>query len=109
MSLNTVDLPIKVNLRVQENKVQFPLTISNNNEYIEFASDTKIDVHITGGSKYEGEYLITPLAYDDQILETKNKTCEEDIVVKKIPKWETSNPSGGYTLYIAEEIQNADI
>jgi hypothetical protein len=102
MSLDVVELPIKINLRVQENKVEFPLKVVNNNEYVEFASDTKIDVHIIEGSKYEGEYIITPLAYDDQVLETKNKTCEEDIVVKKVPKWETSNQSGGYTVYIAD-------
>lgn len=54
------------------------------------------------GEPYEGEYIITPLAFTDQILDTKNKVLTEDIVVQKVPKYETSNVSGGYTVYIAE-------
>ena len=48
---------------------------------------------------YEGEYEITPRAYD-QTLDTKDKTLLQDMTVFKIPFSETINLSGGYTANI---------
>lgn len=52
---------------------------------------------------YQGDYTITPKAYNDQVLETQDKLMTENLVVLKVPKWQTGNPSGGYTVFIAEE------
>ena len=49
---------------------------------------------------YEGTYEISPVAELDIILETSNKILKNDIVVKEIPYFETSNESGGYTVII---------
>ena len=56
----------------------------------------------TGGhpyNPYEGPYEVIP-AFDDQILETAEKTMSDDVVVKEIPVAEVSNPAGGLTLTI---------
>lgn len=52
---------------------------------------------------YVGDYEITPKAHDDQTLETEGKIMTGNVVVFKVTKHETSNLSGGYTVYIAEE------
>ena len=54
--------------------------------------------------QYEGEYDIIPKAFEDEILNTKNKRLSKDITVKEIPYYETSNVSGGLTVYIAGHI-----
>lgn len=53
---------------------------------------------------YEGPYTIIPKAFDNQSLHTKNKTCSDDILVEKVPYYETTNNSNGLTAYIAEEV-----
>lgn len=52
---------------------------------------------------YDGEYVVTPKAYDEQRLETRGKTMVEDVIVEKVPFYEVSNEAGGMTCYIAEE------
>lgn len=54
---------------------------------------------------YEGDYNILPLAFQETVLPTKDKKLINDIVVKEIPYFETSNPSGGNTVYIAGQIE----
>ena len=53
---------------------------------------------------YTGDYVVTPLAYISQILPTAGKRMEENVVVLDVPYYETSNPSNGLTVYIAETI-----
>lgn len=52
---------------------------------------------------YDGQYEIDPKANVATILDTSGKTLLNDIVIKKIPYFETSNLSG-YTAYIASEV-----
>lgn len=53
--------------------------------------------------RYLGPYEVTPDAHIEQILETKDKKMIDDVKVKKIPRFETSNESGT-TIYIASEV-----
>lgn len=55
--------------------------------------------------EYEGEYTVLPLAFQETRLSTKDKKLTEDIIVKEIPYYETSNTSGGNTVYIAGQIE----
>lgn len=48
---------------------------------------------------YEGDYVVIP-KFVEQVLPTKNKTMQDDMVVKEIPTAEVSNPAGGLTLTI---------
>lgn len=67
-------------------------------------------VHISTGEasvpKYEGETTVTPKVADETILPTRDKIVKDDITVLKIPQFEVSNTSGGYTLIIGEEYYN---
>lgn len=56
-----------------------------------------------GGEPYDGQYAVTPKV-EAQILPTKGKVMLDDVTVLEIPFFETSNTSGGNTVYIAKEI-----
>lgn len=56
-----------------------------------------------GGEPYTGIYTVTPLADNAVILPTSGKLMEDDVVVKKIPFFETSNQDGT-TVYIGSEV-----
>lgn len=57
--------------------------------------------HVIKPPEYTGEYVVTPKAREDQILETKGKQMAENVTVKEIPVYRVSNNSGGQTVYIA--------
>ncbi len=84
-----------------------PLTvsISTNRQPLSanITKESQIDIGVTNyyatGSPYSGEYVITPSTTDDQNLGTKGKLMSDDIIVSKIPYYETGNESG-YTVYI---------
>lgn len=76
----------------------FPIkTISGNITYGIGEGDTPII--------YEGDYDVIPLAFQETVLKTKNKKLVDNIVVKEIPYYETTNLSGGNTVYIAGQIE----
>ena len=63
-------------------------------------------VRINGGGRdpYTGATTVIPSAFDDAILETKNKVVLENIRVTKIPYFEVgSTIEGGNVVYIAGE------
>lgn len=53
---------------------------------------------------YTGNYKVVPQAFNEQVLPTAHKVLAEDVVVTKVPYWETSNVSNGMTAYIAKEV-----
>lgn len=53
--------------------------------------------------RYDGNYEAVPNAFNTQTLPTANKLLTQDIVVKKVPYYETSNIQQGITVYIAGE------
>ena len=53
---------------------------------------------------YKGDYTVVPSASTEKTLETSSLLMKQDVVVKKVPYSETSNLSGGLTVYIAEEV-----
>lgn len=48
---------------------------------------------------YDGEYDIIPKAFEEQELETKDKILKDNVKVREIPYFETSNIYGD-TVYI---------
>lgn len=52
---------------------------------------------------YDGAYEVTPSAHEAQILETEGRVMEDDVTVRIIPFFQTSNISGD-TVYIASEV-----
>lgn len=100
----SIELPIIVNMDVIENSNVYELTVDKLLNEFELIVDSDIIVKVADTDEYEGEYVIIPLAYDQQVLDTKDKLCRENIIVKEVPLWETSNLSGGNTVYIAERL-----
>ncbi len=62
----------------------------------------EIDIGSSDYQVYRGETDVVPMAWEDQTLQTANKVVRRDIHIAKVPKWETSNQQGGYTVYIAD-------
>ena len=66
-----------------------------------------IDVELVGGGSgrlpyYHGDYEVDPRKVE-QVLETKNKSMDDNVVVHAIYYAETINISGGNTAYIGLE------
>lgn len=53
---------------------------------------------------YEGPYEVTPRAWQETVLETKDKAMADDVTVLEIPYYETGNVYNGLTVYIANEV-----
>ena len=56
-----------------------------------------------GGEPYEGPYDVTPKV-TAQTLPTAKKLMRDDVSVRAIPYFDVSNPAGGNTVYIANEV-----
>ena len=56
-----------------------------------------------GGEPYEGPYDVTPKV-TAQTLPTAKKLMRDDVSVRAIPYFDVSNPAGGNTIYIANEV-----
>lgn len=54
---------------------------------------------------YEGAYTVTPKAFEQQGLPTADRLLTQDVTVFEIPYFETSNLSGGSTVYIGSEVE----
>lgn len=52
--------------------------------------------------KYNGKYEVVPLVDSETVLMTAQKILNDNIVVKQIPYFETSNDSDGQTVYIGK-------
>lgn len=65
-----------------------------------------IQAGISDVPKYAGETTVTPKVAGETVLPTRDKLVKDDITVRKIPQFEVSNTSGGYTLIIGEEYYN---
>lgn len=53
---------------------------------------------------YDGTYEVEPDAFQDQVLDTKNKILRKDLEIHHVPFYATHNPQGGNTAYIAMEV-----
>ena len=54
---------------------------------------------------YDGKYIVHSEAHEVQTLPTANKQLVKNIIVEKIPYFETSNLSDGITAYIGSEVE----
>lgn len=70
-----------------------------------------IDVELPRGAGYStpytGDYVVTPLAWEETVLPTYGKLMTDDVTVLEIPYYRTSNPQGGDTIFIGyQEAEN---
>ena len=62
---------------------------------------TTIEPHAR--ATYGGDYIVVPKV-TEQVLQTKEKVMSDDLTVTGIPTYQVSNPSGGDTFYIADNL-----
>lgn len=55
-------------------------------------------------TNYTGDYEITPKV-ESQTMYTKNRLMVNDVEIKGVPIFSTSNNAGGNTIYIAKEVE----
>lgn len=77
---------------------------------VQFDGDTEVNAVFgevqtvgIGGELYKGDYTVIP-KIDQQVMPTKGKLLVKDVTIKAIPIFRTSNPAGGTTVYIANEV-----
>lgn len=61
------------------------------------------EIYIPEGISYDvytGEYTVIPDTFDQIILDTEQKLMLGDVTVEPVPYYETTNPAGGFTVYI---------
>lgn len=76
---------------------------------VRVAQQSAVSVRIAGAApvpEYAGPYDITPL-FSAQTLPTAKRLMQQDVTIRKIPQYEVSNDSSGYTLIIGDEYYNA--
>ncbi len=79
----------------------YPVTISERDQTFIVGMETAIQ--IVRAETYQGDYVVVPKAHEETILETRDLVMADDVTVKKVPYFETSNLSGK-TVYIASEV-----
>lgn len=94
-----IELPIVVPMTIAEDGQTLALGVSSD-EALTFGLG--IAVTTIAGEHYDGEYEVTPRAYDPVILETSGKVMDDDVTVLRVP-YHVNNNLYGKTAYIAEE------
>lgn len=64
-------------------------------------ADVVTKLTYSNAEMYDGAYEVTPRAFDEQVLATRDKQMADDVTVHRVPYFETSNENGT-TVYIAE-------
>ena len=95
--------PMVVPLNVSKDEA-VPVKMVELNTAYKIGVDTAIIVGKGEYDYYEGHTTVTPLAHSQTVLETAGKVVLDNIKVLKIPYYETSNLSDGYTAYIGGEV-----
>ena len=68
--------------------------------HAEVGLDVALDIRAVSVEEYDGDYIVIPKAFQEQVLPTNGKAMIDDVTVREIPYYETSNEYGGYTVNI---------
>ena len=96
--MGNIPNPIVVDFDISENKVIVPVELEASNT--EVGLDVALDIRTVSVEDYDGDYIVIPKAFQEQVLLTKGKAMIDDVTVREIPYYETSNEHGGYTVNI---------
>lgn len=96
--------PMVIDIEIEEISKIFDIEVEELSQVFDFELETAIVIGQNTYDIYDGETVVTPKAHSETVLETAEKVVMDDITVLQIPYYETSNLSGGYTVYIAGEV-----
>lgn len=93
---------MRIHVDFAEQDAVFPVDFSEEND--EFAVEFQ-DLYLTerSAAQFDGPYSVTPMV-SGQTLETKDKFMRGNVEVTAIPFYQVSNPSGGSTIFIGNEV-----
>lgn len=74
------------------------------NEDVDLSLDTAVNMSTVDAEHYTGGYIVEPSPSHDTVLDTHDKYMDDDVRVLQIPYFETRNDSGGFTVYIANQV-----
>lgn len=96
---------MKFEVKFLQNDRSFSTNLRSDNQKIDttFSEFQEISV-IDKIETYDGPYVVTP-AIDSQVLPTAQKRMIDNMTVKAIPYFRTSNPQMGETVYIGSEVE----
>lgn len=97
-----------INITVKDNAIKTHVSIDSVKSVVDTTpvnvnGDTKSIIKYIDRDSYNGDYVVTPRPFEPVVLETKDKLMSDDVTVKKVPYYKTSN-STGETVYIAMEV-----
>lgn len=75
------------------------------NDYVDGESGVFYEVSAQEHDMYDGAYVVVPMVDTEQTLLTADKVMADDVTVRAIPYYETSNEYGK-TVYIGEDYLN---
>lgn len=93
---------ITIPMRVQTESIIVPMHIGTDIQNVGMSIGASYSV--VSGDTYDGDYEVTPKAWNEQVLATTGKLMTDDVTVFKVPYYETSNIFDGKTVFIAEDI-----
>ena len=88
-----------------EQTISFEFGTNNTAAEISFGMSNEIRPVIVECDEYEGPQTVTP-KIEDQTLETKDNLLTDDVLVREIPYYETSNQQNGLTVFIANTLND---
>lgn len=89
-------------MTIDESPILIDMDIGENHA-IDLGFAEVIMVRADPVNTYDGDYIITPKAFEEQIMPTNGLLMLDDVTIKRVPYFETSNPMGK-TVYIASEV-----
>ena len=98
-------LPMRIDISLSETRQEYDLQISQNTQSYSLGTSEVINVNLIDGDNYEGPYVVIPMV-DSQTLETRDKHMTDDVLVREIPYYETSNIQNGITVFIADNLND---
>lgn len=76
------------------------LTVTFGNPRLTVTTGTPIVREYEDVPVYDGEYVVIPMAHEEQTLQTRAKLLTQNVRVTEVPYYEVENLSGGYTVNI---------
>lgn len=94
---------MKINVKFSGGSSSFKPGFRDQNKQLDTEFDNIQIVPEYINDPYEGEYMVTPRV-EAQTMFTKDKVMMDDVTIKEIPIYRTSNTSGGNTVFIGKEV-----
>lgn len=95
---------MRFNVDFKQSDQKIPLCFDSIGNRIEVAVESFQREEIIGDVEYyTGDYTVTPKVVG-QSLATMGKMMSDNVIINKIPYYETSNLSGGNTVFIGKEL-----